>query len=77
MRKHPPFHQTCKRSQSSLCRTLCKPAPVLDLLNAIKKYAFFASEYPLMLTIENHLPVPLQHLLAQVSRKMGVCVRFY
>ncbi|GAQ84819.1 Phosphoinositide-specific Phospholipase C [Klebsormidium nitens] len=45
--------------------TLCKPAPVLELLHAIKEYAFVASDFPLMLTIENHLPVPLQNLLAQ------------
>lgn len=40
---------------------------MLDLLHAIKEYAFVASEFPLMLTIENHLPVPLQNLLAQVG----------
>jgi hypothetical protein len=47
-------------------RTLCNPAPVVDLLKAIKEHAFVASEYPVVLTIENHLPIPLQKLLAQV-----------
>lgn len=46
----------------------CRTAPVVDVLRAVKEGAFVASDFPVILVLENHLPLPLQELLAQVSQ---------
>ncbi|GBG32084.1 1-phosphatidylinositol 4,5-bisphosphate phosphodiesterase 1 [Hondaea fermentalgiana] len=40
--------------------TMCKPVPMRECLKAIKECAFEASEYPVIITIENHCSLPQQ-----------------
>lgn len=46
--------------------TLTKPVAFADCIKAIKEHAFVASEYPVIITIENHLKVEVQQQAAQV-----------
>lgn len=48
------------------CRTLTSPVKLNQCLEAIKTYAFVASEYPLILTLEDHLTPLLQAKVAKV-----------
>jgi hypothetical protein len=47
--------------------TLTKPVGFKDCLLAIKDNAFLASDYPVIITIENHLGAELQKKAAMVS----------
>lgn len=48
------------------CRTLTAPVKLNKCLEAIKTYAFVASEYPVILTLEDHLTPDLQAKVAKV-----------
>ncbi|CAI5516313.1 unnamed protein product [Closterium sp. Naga37s-1] len=45
--------------------TLTKPVGFADCITAIKEHAFVASEYPVIITLEDHLTAPLQAKAAQ------------
>ncbi|CDP14020.1 unnamed protein product [Coffea canephora] len=45
-------------------RTLTTPVQLIKCLRSIKEHAFSASEYPVVITLEDHLP---QHLQAKVA----------
>lgn len=49
-------------------RTLTSKIPVSDVLNAIAKYAFVASPYPVILSVEVHCERPQQEVLAQLFK---------
>lgn len=49
-----------------LCRTLTSPVKLIKCLRSIKKHAFSASEYPVVITLEDHLTTDLQALVAKV-----------
>lgn len=49
------------------CRTLTAPIELIKCLKSIKEHAFVASEYPVILTLEDHLTPDLQDKVAQVS----------
>ncbi|CAI5480465.1 unnamed protein product [Closterium sp. Yama58-4] len=46
--------------------TLTKPVGFADCITAIKEHAFVASEYPVIITLEDHLTAPLQAKAAQI-----------
>jgi len=48
-------------------RTLTTPVALIKCLTSIKEYAFVASEYPVVITLEDHLTPDLQAKVAQVS----------
>lgn len=48
-------------------RTLTSPVKLIECLKAIKEYAFKASPYPLIITLEDHLTPDLQEKVAQVN----------
>lgn len=54
----------------SLIRTLTSHEDLQKCLNAIKDNAFYVSDYPVMITLEDHLPPNLQ---AQVARVRWFC----
>ncbi|CAI5947359.1 unnamed protein product [Closterium sp. NIES-64] len=45
--------------------TLTKPVGFADCITAIKEHAFVVSEYPVIITLEDHLTAPLQEKAAQ------------
>ncbi|KAJ6844608.1 phosphoinositide phospholipase C 4-like [Iris pallida] len=47
-------------------RTLTTPVTLIKCLTSIKKYAFCASSYPLVITLEDHLTPDLQAKVAQM-----------
>ncbi|ONK62497.1 uncharacterized protein A4U43_C07F4540 [Asparagus officinalis] len=47
-------------------RTLTSPVELIKCLRSIKEYAFSASEYPLVITLEDHLTPDLQAKVAQM-----------
>lgn len=49
------------------CRTLTTPVKLLKCLSSIKEHAFTASEYPVVITLEDHLTPDLQAKVANVS----------
>lgn len=49
-----------------LCRTLTTPVKLIKCLKSIKENAFVASEYPVVITLEDHLTPDLQAKVAQV-----------
>lgn len=49
------------------CRTLTTPVELIKCLRSIKEYAFVASEYPVVITLEDHLTPKLQAKVAEVS----------
>lgn len=58
-------------------RTLTTPVELLKCLKSIKEYAFIASPYPVIITLEDHLTPDLQakvaQMLAQTFGKMLFC----
>lgn len=50
--------------------TLTKAVPFDECLKAIKENAFVASEYPVIITIENHLPPDLQKEAAKLIKEI-------
>ncbi|KAJ3680874.1 hypothetical protein LUZ60_015363 [Juncus effusus] len=50
-------------------RTLCSPVGMLTCLQSIKKYAFEASPYPLIITLEDHLTPDLQTKVAHMIKE--------
>lgn len=49
-----------------ICRTLTSPVDLVKCLHAIKENAFTVSEYPVVITFEDHLTPELQASVAQV-----------
>lgn len=49
------------------CRTLTPPVELIQCLKSIKEHAFAASEYPVIITLEDHLTPDLQAKVAEVS----------
>ncbi|KAK9059565.1 hypothetical protein SSX86_020269 [Deinandra increscens subsp. villosa] len=47
-------------------RTLTSPVKLMECLKAIKEYAFVASPYPVIITLEDHLTPDLQDKVAQM-----------
>ncbi|RDX72658.1 Phosphoinositide phospholipase C 2, partial [Mucuna pruriens] len=47
-------------------RTLTSPVTLLKCLSSIKQYAFVASEYPVVITLEDHLTPELQAKVAEM-----------
>lgn len=43
------------------------PVELIKCLRSIKEYAFVASEYPVVITLEDHLTPDLQAKVAEVS----------
>jgi phosphatidylinositol phospholipase C, delta len=48
-------------------RTLTAPVSLLRCLKSIKEYAFVASPYPVIITLEDHLTADLQAKVAKVN----------
>lgn len=48
------------------CRTLTTPVELIKCLKSIKDNAFFASDYPVVITLEDHLTPDLQAKVAEV-----------
>lgn len=42
------------------------PVELIKCLTSIRQYAFYASEYPLIITLEDHLTAKLQIKVAKV-----------
>ena len=57
----------CAGMKFLLTRTLTTPVEVLRCLRSIKEYAFEASPYPVIITLEDHLTTGLQAKVAQVT----------
>ena len=51
------------------CRTLTAPVELNKCLKAIKDHAFTASEYPVVITFEDHLTHDLRQDVAEVSNR--------
>ena len=51
--------------------TLTRPVGFDDCIEAIKLHAFEASEYPVIITLEDHLPPNLQAKAAEVRDRTG------
>lgn len=47
-------------------RTLTTPVKLIRCLRSIKEHAFVASEYPVVITLEDHLTPDLQGKTAEV-----------
>lgn len=58
-----------------LYRTLTTPVELIKCLRSIKEHAFVASDYPVVITLEDHLTADLQAKVAEV----GFCnlMKFY
>ncbi|KAK7387457.1 hypothetical protein VNO78_28278 [Psophocarpus tetragonolobus] len=48
-------------------RTLTTPVPASKCLNSIKEYAFYKSDYPVILTLEDHLTPKHQDIFAEMA----------
>lgn len=51
-----------------MLRTLTKPVSFEDCIKAIKEHAFASSDFPVIITLEDHLPASLQAVAALVNR---------
>lgn len=51
----------------TLDRTLTAPVSLIKCLRSIKEYAFVASPYPVIITLEDHLTPDLQAKVAKVT----------
>lgn len=56
----------CKYIIFRLGRTLTSPVKLIKCLAAIREHAFVASDYPVIITLEDHLTQDLQAKVAQV-----------
>ena len=51
--------------------TLTTKISLSDVLNdAIKRYAFYASPYPVILSVENHLSIPQQKIMVKLFKEI-------
>lgn len=57
-----------KHTHMCMYRTLTAPVALRDCLEAIKNHAFDSSEYPVVITFEDHLNSRLQAKVAKVCR---------
>lgn len=51
-------------------RTLTNPVSPIKCLESIKKYGFVASQYPVIITIEDHLTEELRAKFAEVCNRL-------
>ncbi|TKY56865.1 Phosphoinositide phospholipase C 6 [Spatholobus suberectus] len=51
-------------------RTLTTPVSLIQCLKSIKEYAFVKSEYPVIITLEDHLPPYLQAKVAEMTTQI-------
>ncbi|KAK1322575.1 Phosphoinositide phospholipase C 2 [Acorus calamus] len=58
-------------------RTLTKPVELIKCLTSIKEYAFSASEYPVIITLEDHLTPDLQAKVAEMITQTFGDLLFY
>ncbi|KAI4306828.1 hypothetical protein L6164_030073 [Bauhinia variegata] len=58
-------------------RTLTTPVPLTKCLECIKEYAFVKSDYPVIITLEDHLTTDLQAKFAEVATQIFGEVLFY
>lgn len=49
-----------------VCRTLTTPVQLIKCLKSIREHAFVASDYPVVITLEDHLTPDLQAKVAEV-----------
>ena len=54
----------------AICRTLTTPVDLIKCLSSIRKHAFVASEFPVILTLEDHLTPDLQAKVAEVGTSL-------
>jgi len=55
---------------------LTAPVELIRCLRSIKEHAFVASEYPVVITLEDHLTPDLQAKVAEVSYILGILLGF-
>lgn len=58
-------------------RTLTTPIPLIKCLNCIKKHAFVASPYPVIITLEDHLTPELQAKVAKMVTQVFGDMLYY
>ncbi|XP_051213432.1 phosphoinositide phospholipase C 2 isoform X1 [Lolium perenne] len=58
-------------------RTLTTPVSLLKCLRSIKEYAFVASPYPVIITLEDHLPPELQDKVAKMVLEVFGNILYY
>ncbi|XP_027941563.1 phosphoinositide phospholipase C 6-like [Vigna unguiculata] len=58
-------------------RTLTAPVSLIQCLKSIKEYAFVKSEYPLIITLEDHLTPPLQAKVAEMVAQVFGDMLYY
>ncbi|KAJ7283091.1 hypothetical protein O6H91_Y348500 [Diphasiastrum complanatum] len=58
-------------------RTLTTPVQLDKCIAAIKEHAFIASEFPVIITLEDHLTPPLQALAAKIITEMLGDILYY
>lgn len=57
----------------SIFRTLTTPVEMIKCLKSIREHAFVSSEYPVIITLEDHLTPDLQAKVAEVSACWPIC----
>lgn len=58
-------------------RTLTTPVSLIKCLRSIKKHAFVASPYPVIITLEDHLPSQLQEKVAKMVVEVFGNILYY
>ncbi|XP_071696710.1 phosphoinositide phospholipase C 6-like isoform X2 [Rutidosis leptorrhynchoides] len=58
-------------------RTLTSPVKLIECLKAIKEYAFVASPYPVIITLEDHLTPDLQEKVAEMITDIFGSMLYY
>ncbi|KAL6598718.1 hypothetical protein ACP70R_046116 [Stipagrostis hirtigluma subsp. patula] len=58
-------------------RTLTTPVSLIKCLRSIKEYAFVASPYPVIITLEDHLPSELQDKVAKMVLEVFGSILYY
>ncbi|RLN35570.1 hypothetical protein C2845_PM03G17220 [Panicum miliaceum] len=58
-------------------RTLTTPVSLIKCLRSIKEYAFVASPYPVIITLEDHLPADLQEKVAKMVLEVFGNILYY
>ena len=61
------LYRTLTSTPVELIKLSSTPVELIKCLRSIKAHAFTASEYPVVITIEDHLTPDLQAKVAQVS----------